>query len=319
MDDLSRQLALGFTTRCIRQLAGKHNPWPRARLAPIIDHARPGATLAEAFDTAYARLTRDYRCEYVYTNSLITAAGSDNTEATAIIGLRVFMSIADLVIAGELPAVYEIKTDLDSFARLELQLHSYGTCFEHIHVVTSPAKTARALAETPGHVGVVTLTDTGAVDVARPPSGGLSRIQQSSLFRVLRRDELLAIAGRQFGYVLDVPSALVYQRLNALFMQLDVETAYREYVTELRRRDRTKRLAARDAGLPASLQAAAAGLTLTPTAWRRLGALLQRPAEDFHPAANRAAAVGQLPTRTRVHSQCSRSEREDQLQLRSHL
>lgn len=291
MDDLGRQLALAFTTRCIRQLAGKNNPWPRDRLAPIIDLAHPGATLAEAFDTAYARLTRDYRCEYVYTNSLITAAAAAGDEVAAITGLRVFMSIADLVITGERPAIYEIKTDLDSFARLELQLHSYGTCFEHVHVVTSPAKTARVVAETPAHVGVLTLNDTGAVDVARPPSGGLARIERSSLFRVLRRDELLAIVGRQFGYVLDVPNARIYQRLNALFMQLDAETAYREFVIELRRRDHTKRRAALDAGLPASLRAASAGLTLSPTAWRRLGALLRRPADEFRPTGITAAAI----------------------------
>lgn len=291
MDDLGRQLARAFSTRCIRELAGKNNPWPRDRLAPIISLADPGATLAEAFDTAYARLARDYRCEYVYANSLISEAAASHGEINAISGLPVFMSIADLVITGERPTVYEIKTDLDSFARLELQLHSYGTCFEHVQVVTSPAKTARAVAETPAHVGVLTLTDTGAVEVARAPSGGLARIERSSLFRVLRRDELLAIMGRQFGYVLDVPNARIYQRLNALFMQLDVETAYREFVTELGRRDRIKRQAALDAGLPASLRAASAGLTLTPTAWRRLGALLQRPADEFRPTGINAAAM----------------------------
>ncbi|MGD9622174.1 MAG: sce7726 family protein [Mycolicibacterium sp.] len=292
MDDLGRQLALAFSTRCIRELAGKNTPWPRDRLAPIIDLAEVDATLGEAFDTAYARLTRDYRCEYVYANSLITAAvASRAAELNAISGLRVSMSIADLVITGEQPTVYEIKTDLDGFARLELQLHSYGTCFEHVYVVTSPAKTARTVAETPNHVGVLTLTDTGQVDVARLPSGGLDRIERSSLFRVLRRDELLAIVERQFGYVLDVPNGRIYQRLNTLFMQLDVETAYREFVIELRRRDCTKRQAALDAGLPASLQAAAAGLTLTPTAWRRLGAQLRRPADQFRAVGITAAAM----------------------------
>lgn len=281
MDERCRGLALAFTTRCIRTLASKHSPWPLDRLAPIVELAEPGDSLAQAFDTAYLVLARKYRCEYVYANTLAAKFGAARDGANAISGLRVFMSIADLVIADQHAAAYEIKTDLDDFARLELQLHSYSTCFEYVHVVTSPAKAQRAVDEAPDHIGVLTLSDTGSIAVTRPPSGGLSRIDQSTLFRVLRRDELLAILHRRFGYTADVPNGRIYHRLNELFMQLPIDTAYREFVTELRHRDLKKRLAAHDAGLPVSLCAAATGLTLTPTAWRRLGVLLQRSAHEF--------------------------------------
>lgn len=291
VDDISRQLSLAFTTRTIRQLASKSGPWPRDRIAPIVDLAGTGGTLADAFDAAYRHLARGYRCEYVYANSLTTAAAARADDVNVISGLHVCMSISDLVIADQQPAAYEIKTDLDSFARLELQLHSYGTCFEHVHVVTSPAKTARAIADTPVHVGILTLADTGELEVARPAAGGLDRIERSAIFRVLRRAELLSILARQFGYTPDVPNALIYQRLHGLFMQLDVETAHREFVTELAQRDQAKRQAAAAAGLPESLRAAVAGLALTPTAWRRLGALLRRPAADFRSTSIAAAAV----------------------------
>lgn len=135
-----RQLASAFSTRCIRQLASKNHPWPQDRLLPILELAGPGATLGEAFDNAYAYLRREYRCEYVYANSLIAAATRADAAVTATVGLPVFMSVADLVITGTRPAVYEIKTDLDDFARLDLQLHSYGRCFEHVNVLTSPGQ-----------------------------------------------------------------------------------------------------------------------------------------------------------------------------------
>lgn len=282
-DEQCRRLALAFSTRSIRALASKHNPWPLDRLAPLVDLADPGATLAEAFDTAYDVVTRNYRCEYVYANTVIHAHGTDPEKTNAITGMRAFVSIADLVIADEHAAAYEIKTDLDSFARLELQLHSYSTCFEHVHVVTSPAKTARAVEQTPDHVGVLTFDGEGCLTVARPPAGGLARIDRSAVFRVLRRDELVAILHRRLGYTVDVPNGRLHRRLNELFMTLSVETAYQEFVTALRERDVIKRRAARDAGLPRSLSAAAAGLALTPTAWRRLGEVLQRPAHEFRP------------------------------------
>lgn len=278
MDECGRILAQAFTTRCIRGLASKSNPLPLARLAPLIDLAEPDATLAQAFDAAYRVLTHDYRCEYVYANTLTTTLGTDLTVTNAISGLRIFMSIADLVIADNQVSAYEVKTDLDSFARLELQLHSYGTCCEYVYLVTSPAKTARALAETPPHVGVLSLDAAGAIDTARAATGGLDRINQSTLFRVLRKDEHLAILGRQFGYTIDVQPARLWQRLNELFMQLPTDIAYAEFSAELRRRDLKKRLAAQGACLPESLRAAATGLALSPTAWYRLGALLARPA-----------------------------------------
>ena len=277
----SRRLALAFSTRSIRALASKHNPWPLDRLVPVVDLADSGATLAEAFDIAYHVMAQDYRCEYVYANTVIRAHRTDRETANAIIGLRAFVSIADLVIADQHAAAYEIKTDLDSFDRLALQLHSYSTCFEHVHVVTSAAKSERAIRETPEHVGVLTRDGDGSLAVVRPPSGGVARIDRSAVFRVLRRDELVRILHRQMGYTVDVPNARLYRRLNELFMTLPVETAYQEFVTALRDRDLSKRRAARAAGLPSSLCAAAAGLTLTPTAWRRLGEVLQRPAREF--------------------------------------
>ncbi len=284
MDEHGRKLAHAFTTRCIRLLASKNHPLPLARLAPLLDLAAPDATLGQAFDTAYQTLASDYRCEYVYANTLITSLGQTPNDTNAISGLHVFMSIADLVIANDHISAYEIKTDLDSFARLELQLHSYATCCENVYLVTSPTKTTRALAEAPPHVGVITLDAAGAIDVARTATGGLDRINQSTLFRVLRRDELLAILGRQFGYTVDVPNGRLYRRLNELFMQLPLDTAYAEFSTELRGRDLKKRLAAHDAGLPHSLRAAVTGLSLTPTAWRRLADLLHRPADTFRSA-----------------------------------
>ena len=291
MADFGRALALAFTTRTIRRLAAQHHPLPSDRLAPVVELAGPDDTLGDAFDLAYAELASQYRCEYVFANSLIdrlSAVPPDARHALAprstsntISGLRVSMSIADLIVADKSAAAYEIKTGLDSFTRLDMQMLCYRRCFEYVNVVTTRQKARRAAAQTAAHVGVVTLTDDGALDVVRAAAGGLSRIDMSALFRVLRRGELLTILGRRVGYSIDVPSAQIYRRLNALFMQLPLDTAYDEFVAALRERDLRSRQAARDAQLPASLSAAASGLSLTPPGWRRLAAQLGCPAHEF--------------------------------------
>lgn len=281
MADFGRALALAFTTRTIRRLAAQHHPLPSDRLAPVAELAGPDDTLGDAFDLAYAELASQYRCEYDFANSLIHTLSAPRNTSNAISGLRVSMSIADLIVADKSAAAYEIKTGLDSFTRLDMQMLCYSRCFEHVNVVTTRQKASRAAAQTAAHIGVVTLTDDGALDVVRSAAGGLSRLGMSSLFRVLRRGELLTILGRHVGYSIDVPSAQIYRRLNALFMQLPLDTAYGEFVAALRERDLRSRQAARDAQLPASLSAAASGLSLTPPAWRRLATQLGRPAHEF--------------------------------------
>lgn len=280
---LHRLVAQGFSTRVIRELARPRGPWPLDRIQAVIDCADRSSSLADAFDAAYTLLERQYRCEYVIKNALIQQRTdvAESRSVNAFVGLPVRMSIADVVVVDEHATAYEIKTDLDSFTRLDLQLFDYSMCFEHVYVVTSETKGLRALDAAPSHVGVLLTTDTGAISVARAAQTNHDRLDQSSLFRILRKNERLAIAQRHYGYVVDVPSARLYQRLAGLFAQLPLEIAYREFVTELRTRDSRCRQAAREANLPQSLRAAAYAVALSPLAWRRLGIALQRPAADF--------------------------------------
>jgi len=254
-------------------------------VAALVDAAIP---LGTAFDCAYGELAANYRCEYVFKAAVIGDFLRAEPAANAIVGLPVSMSIADVVVVGQRATAFEIKTDLDSFTRLELQLLSYSRCFEHVCVVVSTERASRALEEVPDHVGVLAL-EGRAVIAVRPPGGGYSRLDMTTLFRVLRQGERLAVLHRQIGYAVDVPNALLYRRTAELFGGLPIEAAYREFVVELRRRDARQRAAMRAARLPASLAAAAAGMVLSEVAWRRLGELLARPAGELLIATGEAA------------------------------
>ncbi|MFC6130234.1 sce7726 family protein [Mycolicibacterium llatzerense] len=254
-------------------------------MAARVDEDTP---LGAAFDSAYGVLAANYRCEYVFKAAVIGQSLRMEPAANAIVGLPVFMSIADVVVVGQKATAFEIKTDLDSFSRLELQLLSYARCFEHVCVVVSTERASRALDEVPDHVGVLTVDDRAVVPV-RPPGGGYSRLDMTTLFRVLRQGERLAVLHRQLGYAVDVPNALLYRRTAELFGGLPLEAAYHEFVVELRGRDARQRAAMQAAGLPASLAAATAGLVLSGVAWHRLGDLLARPAGLFLSAAGEAA------------------------------
>lgn len=278
--DDPRLVAQAFSTRLVRLLASQHHPWPSQRLTPLIALVDGKGSLGEAFEAAYGVIKREYRCEYVYKNEIISRAPEG---AHTMTGLRVFLSIADVTVAGPNgAAAYEIKTDLDSFTRLELQLLSYSRCFEHVNIVTSPAKADRALRTTPPHIGVLTMDNGHALAVAREPAGGLGRLEMASLFPILRKDELHTILQRHCGYTVpDGPTVYEYRTRLELFMRLPIETAYPAFVAALQSRDLRSRDAARAAKLPSSLQGVAAGLALSNAAWKRLGQLMSQPAADF--------------------------------------
>ncbi|WP_236741300.1 sce7726 family protein [Mycobacteroides abscessus] len=254
----------------------------------LVDAAQP---LSAAFEAAYAELSRNYRCEYVYKTALINHALRNDPAVNTITGLPVFLSIADLIVAGgAAAAAYEIKTDLDSFARLEDQLFSYSRCFEKVYLVASTARAHGCVDELPAHVGVLAIDDSTRVDEIRPAEGGHSRLEIATLFRVLRQDERIAILARQLDYTRDVPSGLLYRHTFELFTELPLDIAYPEFVGEMCRRDSRQRAAVRQAALPTSLLAAAAGLSLSGVAWRRLGERLHRPISELAVADDGQAA-----------------------------
>lgn len=254
--------------------------WARQRVAAVAARVGKDTPLGAAFDCAYSELAANYRCEYVFKAAVIGQSLRAEPAANAIVGLPVFMSIADVVVVGQKATAFEIKTDLDSFSRLEVQLLSYSRCFEHVCVAVSTERASRALDEVPDHVGVLTVNDQTVVSV-RPPGGGYSRLDRATLFRVLRQGERLAVLQRQIGYDVDVPNALLYRRTAELFGGLPIDAAYHEFVVELRGRDARQRAAMRAARLPDSLTPATAGLVLSGVAWHRLGDLLARPSGQF--------------------------------------
>lgn len=278
----ARELAAAFSAPVARELSKPHPAeWAHERVAPVAALVDDSAPLSEAFETAYGLLAAEYRCEYVYKTSLINELAAASPSAHAIPGLPVCMSIADVVVADESASAFEIKTDLDSLARLDLQVFSYSRCFEYVQVVTSGAKAPKVLSAVPDHVGVLAVDDSGALEPVRAAIGGYSRLDIGSLFRVLRRDERLAVLNRHIGYSADVPNALLYRRTAELFMQIPIEEVYCDFVAQLRGRDARNRAAARQAGLPSSLVAAAAGLKLSGIAWRRLGGRLMQPCSQL--------------------------------------
>ena len=94
----------------------------------------------EVISRIYKYMSKNYRNEYFYQNTilnkLLLGRHSLNT-TTALTQIPIGKSKADFIMINGKAVVYEIKTELDSFERLDTQLNDYFKAFNHICVVTS--------------------------------------------------------------------------------------------------------------------------------------------------------------------------------------
>jgi hypothetical protein len=277
------RLAGGFSSAVFKELA---KPAPEESAAYRIGSIARCATdetssLASAFDQAFAFMVRDYRNEYVFKNSLVSklvfGRHSPKT-ASALLELRVGNSWADLVVINGTSTTYEIKTDLDQFARLSSQLRDYEARSEFVNVVASDRRASSAEKILPSHVGVLALRPDGSLSTIRAAQSNLNRMTSDHLFSLLRTAEAAEILRKQRGYVLDVPSGEAWKRVRALFGELSVEEAHRGVVSQLRRRGRSGFNLVTDADFPVSLRALAYATELSAVGRQRLLERLRAPA-----------------------------------------
>lgn len=118
-----------------------------------------------AIQQIYTFLGNEYRNEYFYKNTILNKLllhiHSTRT-TTALRELPIGKSKADFVLINGKAVVYEIKTDLDNFERLEDQVNSYYKAFDHVVVVTSieNEKNILSFKGIPNTVGIYLLQKT---------------------------------------------------------------------------------------------------------------------------------------------------------------
>lgn len=106
----------------------------------------------------------------------------------------------DIALIGERLEGYELKSDLDSFARMHNQIHAYNRVFDHITLVTGPAHAEAAVQLMPRWWGLVVGERQDpehiALTVVRPPADNPGQ-DAYSLAMLLWREEALAVLKAQ--------------------------------------------------------------------------------------------------------------------------
>ena len=229
-------------------------------------------TLRELFDDSYKKLVKNYRNEYIFKNAIaqkILIGRHSIKSSTLLTEFRVETSKADVVIFNGTSYVYEIKTDLDNFERLEDQIKNYKKVFEYVNVVLNEPKngdnkkinTVKQLID--DDIGIIVLTDKYTLKTIRKAKSGLDSLDKEAMFNILRKNEYLKIIKDFIGHIPDVPNTQIYTICKELFITLSIEIIHKEVLKTLKNRKNYKSLINSIKDFPNSLKIAILEFNLT--------------------------------------------------------
>lgn len=195
--------------------------------------------IIDVFTRAYDILSKNYRSEYIYKNTLLNkqllGKYSLNT-ATILNEFRVGLAKADLVLLNGTSVAYEIKTELDSPERLAHQVHNYQKVFANTVIVTHHSISSKYAALLPKHVGVLALNSRNQLSCIRDPKESLKELDPVVMMKSLRKSEYTRIIKTFYGRTPEVPNMLYFKECLALFTRIPKQPLHEMMVTELKRR-----------------------------------------------------------------------------------
>lgn len=192
-------------------------------------------TNRQCIEEVYKHLVSHYKNEYFFKNELLNQFAFSE-EDTAIVELPVAGSIADFIIVNDSATVYEIKTALDNFDRLESQISDYSRAFAKISVVVPSEKLGSLLQKIDNpKIGIVIETD-GQFLVYREPAADMSHLSHRAMFGILRKTEYSAIIKQWFGSLPEVSDFEYYETCYDLLSQIPMQEAYQLFENTLKKR-----------------------------------------------------------------------------------
>lgn len=223
--------------------------------------------VASFFNDIYSFLAKYYKNEYIYKNTIIKKIllGRHSLNTAYVINeCRIGKSKADSVILNGTSTVYEIKSEYDTFGRLEQQLSEYKKAFEYIYIVipkSSVQKLESILDD--GNIGILQLNNNNSLTKIRNAKSNKKYFDKNIIFDILNQNEYRIIVHKYFNNIPVVPNTKTYSLYRGYFNQLDIEVIHTETVKLLKERGNNKFLKDFVLNVPDSLKALALQTKLT--------------------------------------------------------
>lgn len=203
---------------------------------------KKSATYLSYLKHIYLIVEKNYQNEYVFKNSflnkwLLKQLGESSSRIFS--EFRVGSSIADLVMFNGKSKVFEIKSDLDSNKRLEVQLENYKKAFNEIYIVVPFSKLEEYTGYDPS-VGIITY-DHVNFSVEREATTNW-HICADTIMHILRTAEYKSIVKAHYGYLPDMTSFTMFETSLEMIKKIPVDQLNYYFILHMKRRSENKGL-----------------------------------------------------------------------------
>ncbi|WP_024873548.1 sce7726 family protein [Tolumonas lignilytica] len=195
--------------------------------------------LFDAYNSIYKMMMTGYRNEYVFKNAIaekIIKGRHKMANVSYFTEFRVRKVIADCVVVNGSTSAYEIKTEFDTYNRLQNQLSFYKNAFEKVYVVVPENDVKKLLIEISDDIGVLSLTKKYTLNVVREPTSNIDNLEHEIVFDCLNKNEIYNLTLKHFGFLPNVQPAFVRGECRKLFSQLPKSTINDEFRLALKSR-----------------------------------------------------------------------------------
>lgn len=220
----------------------------------------------ELISEIYSHLGDSYRNEYYYMNTLLNkllvGIHSVNT-TTALSQIRIADHIADFVMINGEGQVYEIKSDLDNFDRLNDQLYDYYKAFSKVSVLASEHERERVekvldkLGDMGNSVGIYVLSEKDTIfskTSGRQPKQYDENLDYKCIFALLRKKEYENIIIQYYHELPQAAPVFFYKACLEMFKGIPILDAQKLAFQELKKRNTITKIVFDD--IPSELKAA---------------------------------------------------------------
>ncbi|MFR9545831.1 MAG: sce7726 family protein [Rikenellaceae bacterium] len=198
-------------------------------------------TYLEYIRYLYKHLCKEYRCEYLYKNTIINELliKQHGTKSTiAINEFRAGDTIVDIALFNGISRAFEIKTEYDSDKRLVSQLSSYCKIFHECYIVIPESLLSKYIDIVENNIGIDLLyRERGLLKIKTYRHATTNvEVDPDIMIKSLRVNEYKNIVEKYFGTLPDVSSFRMYNACLELLRQIDSGELQRLFNDELKLR-----------------------------------------------------------------------------------
>lgn len=178
--------------------------------------------LYSSFESAYNIINKEgIRNEYVFRSALANSFLSNYNvdEATMLNEVRAGTCKADSIIISEKLSAFEIKSELDSLARLRNQLSNYEKIFSSITVLCSETHLNAVISEVKDYIGISVLIGD-IIEVVREPHDLTPLNDSIYMFEAMQVKESKQVLKELGINIPDLPNSKIFSAMREIFAEI---------------------------------------------------------------------------------------------------